>query len=241
MALYADLNLINAYIEGDGDLVQGSKTYAFKQFGGGLNPIIFPHEYFNRIRLSANSSTEDRDRSEILVSAGVAHAKTYHMGFNLYIPYGEGYPFPDNWFIMMQLRQNGAGSHSPGLSLDLATTGSNWFLSLVARGDGGYKKLFSQKLNGSGNDWFFNRWFNVIIKFELHEEGRAQIFIDRPWGGAGISSNEYTHNMLNSTLVSNYSSLKFGVYRGQTSSTNTYFVNFSNFRLGDWYSEVKSW
>jgi hypothetical protein len=242
MALYHNIDLAGAYIQSDGDLQQGSTTYITLKEGGGQNPVICTSSGVPRI-LTPTLNSSDKDRCEIIVDQNILADQTYYVGFNVYIPYDAvSLPFPNNWFMLTQFRQNGDGTHNPGLSIDLTTSGSDLNLSLVARSDGSdtYEQLYNQKLNGSSDDWYFNRWFNVIIKAHISNSGVARMWIYRPWNNNGIDSGDKTHDML-LPLSETASTLKFGLYRGVSSNANVYGINFSNYRVGQYFSDVKSW
>lgn len=224
-----------------------------------------------RLQTSATPHSEKKDRAELIVSQGVQHRQTYYLGFKFYIPHNEeSYPHPsgpDDWFILTQLRQNTGqlpddlvctpestppGCHSPSLSIELR--GDK--LVVVGRHDkiwlgeelidDGYEALMERSLEG-----LYNQWLHLILSFNLDDdEGKVTLWFN----GEQPQTTEYDlrYNCDEDGVgeddcegvdgLGNYlfsSTLKFGVYRSPQSTP--YFINFDDYRLGQWYSEVKSW
>lgn len=254
MAMIEHLPFGPAAAVAGGKLYQGSKTYSLEINGNGQMPLLFGSGGIEYLRSRVGSgSTSGSDRSEIAVCSldnGCPNDQKRYVGFGLYIPWSGQWLLPGKWGTVFQVLQagdfiNGIShpAYSPALSLNFTTINGIRHLSLVGRGDGGYKRLFDHSLQGGGDDWWHNRLFKVIIGFNL-AAGQAYIRFHRPWGGGDVSSGWIDHDLLLTapyTADWNWSFLKFGLYSSAMAFGGSYFVNYSDFRYAEYYGNVKTW
>ncbi|MFT6533888.1 MAG: hypothetical protein ACJASC_003454 [Limimaricola cinnabarinus] len=151
-------------------LTEGSRSFARREEGGALSPLIVPDRrgLGHALSIFSRATPEGAraDRSEITIYSGIAPGRRWFLGLEALLP--SEVPTPQDWQILAQCVQPGSGK-SPPISLDLEPDGS---VSLVARSDAdGFETLWNGPMPR-------DRWTGFVLEFEFGEPGFARLWVD---------------------------------------------------------------
>jgi Polysaccharide lyase len=201
------------------------KKYPFRWEGGGQNSLLFQSNGSTVLRVQSTPTpiSNEKDRAEYIAHDNILPDQEYYFKFDVYIPFNTtSYPYPDNWFILMQVRQNGGKYQSPSLSINYKMDGS---LAVVGRSEqDGYRELIGIPLTTRRNTWF-----TILVHFRMGENGIVRILDNNQWTPFQYFDLKW-NDCVEIPCADTYS-LRFGIYRGST--TKPTFLNFDNVMLYD--------
>lgn len=240
-----------AQVLGRSYLQQENRRFGLEIEGDGLPPLPFTSreiDYY-RSRVAEGAKDKDSDRSETVITYDHRNDALRYVGFGLSLPLDTTNPkwiLPNAWGCLFQVLQRGnpnQAPYSPSVSINFGTVDGHKCLSLIGRGNGGYKALHHQPLDIPGKEWMFNKVFNVLVGFNL-KAGQAIVTYQRPWDGFAVTSGWVDHELLLTgpqTDGHETSIVKFGLYTASQAFGGEYWANFVNVKYTNWYGEAKNW
>ncbi len=253
-ALIDDIDFSGATLT-DSTLTHGGQTYGVNTKAGGITPYITSIDgpgwgVFGAAAQTPSPSTYDRCETTMM-NHSVNFGELRHVGVKVYIPYNDPvYPIPNHpsakWNYLLQFPQGDLPSALP-VAMGIRVSGGRPILELRRGNNTESVREWSVDMDGSGDDFLYNRAFHVLVTMKLHDtNGFLQVRVHKPWSGETIISPEY-NGALGFTGGDDKCSVKFGMYRGkqdaqtgQNASPGAYFA-FKDIRISNNLQLAKTW